>query len=134
MPISFKNLILPEKFSAPTELYDLQLLPISSLENEDCMAAMKKINIKQFNQIQTQVFQSFYRNTTENVFLGAPTGSGKSICMYLSILATLQSYENKKVVYIAPKEELCNISYEEIKLMFSGKPFNKKVAILQGQL
>jgi len=32
MPISFKNLILPEKFAAPTELLDMQLQPISSLK------------------------------------------------------------------------------------------------------
>lgn len=88
IPISFKNLILPERFSAPTELYDLQLLPIQSLQEKQGQEVLKRLNIKQFNQIQTQVFQSFYENTTENIFLGAPTGSGKSICMYLSMIKT----------------------------------------------
>lgn len=32
----------------------------------------------QFNAVQTQVFHTMY-HTDENVFLGAPTGSGKTI-------------------------------------------------------
>lgn len=31
LPVSFRHLILPEKFSPPTELLDLQPLPVSAL-------------------------------------------------------------------------------------------------------
>ena len=51
LPISFKNLILPEKFSAPTELYDLQLLPLKSLEWPEAEAMFRELGIEQFNSI-----------------------------------------------------------------------------------
>jgi pre-mRNA-splicing helicase BRR2 len=35
--------------------------------------------------MQTQVFQSFFL-AGENIFLGAPVGSGKTACFLLSIL------------------------------------------------
>jgi pre-mRNA-splicing helicase BRR2 len=34
VPISFKHLILPQKFSTATELLDLQPLPVSVLKNK----------------------------------------------------------------------------------------------------
>ena len=34
LPLSFRHLILPEKFSPPTDLLDLQPLPVSSLRNK----------------------------------------------------------------------------------------------------
>jgi hypothetical protein len=33
LPVSFRHLILPEKFPPPTELLDLQPLPVSALRN-----------------------------------------------------------------------------------------------------
>lgn len=33
LPVSFRHLILPEKFPPPTELLDLQPLPVTALEN-----------------------------------------------------------------------------------------------------
>lgn len=56
MPISFKNLVLPEKFAAPTELLDMQLQPVSSLKWPEAEKLfIQKLKIRQFNQIQTQV-------------------------------------------------------------------------------
>ena len=49
--VSFRHLILPEKHPAPTELLDLQPLPVNILRNakyEDLY------NFKYFNGIQTQ--------------------------------------------------------------------------------
>lgn len=33
LPVSFRHLLLPEKFPPPTELLDLQPLPLSALRN-----------------------------------------------------------------------------------------------------
>lgn len=50
---SCRQLILPEKFPPPTELLDLQPLPVSALRNKACEALYTKYGT--FNPIQTQV-------------------------------------------------------------------------------
>jgi hypothetical protein len=54
LPISFKHLILPEKFPPPTPLLDLQVLPLSALHNRD-FENIYSSTIQTFNKIQTQV-------------------------------------------------------------------------------
>ena len=76
LPISFKNLILPEKFCPPTELLDLQLLPIKVLKWAQAELLFQSLGISIFNSIQTQTLQAFYM-TDDNVFLGSASGSGK---------------------------------------------------------
>eukprot|EP00956_Cyclotella_meneghiniana_P043106 scaffold253032_cov96-Cyclotella_meneghiniana.AAC.4 len=51
LPISFNKMILPAKFYPPTELLDLQPLPISVLGEA---AFIKLYNFNEFNPIQTQ--------------------------------------------------------------------------------
>lgn len=53
LPVSFRHLILPERYPPPTELLDLQPLPITALRNPKFeMLYSKKFPI--FNPIQTQ--------------------------------------------------------------------------------
>ena len=78
LPISFKHLLLPEKFPPPTPLLDLQPLPLSALHIKE-FENIHSLTLQMFNKIQTQVFQALY-TSDENVFIGAPTGSGKTIC------------------------------------------------------
>lgn len=54
LPVSFRHLILPEKSLPPTELLDLQPLPITALRNVK-FEALYVNKIPQFNPIQTQV-------------------------------------------------------------------------------
>ncbi|KAJ3079823.1 DEIH-box ATPase [Rhizoclosmatium hyalinum] len=79
MPVSFKHLILPEKYPPHTELLDLQPLPVSALRSKEFERLYS--DIKHFNPIQTQVFNAMY-TTDDNVFIGAPTGSGK-VCVFV---------------------------------------------------
>ena len=37
LPVSFRHLILPEKYPPPTELLDLQPLPVSALRSACCL-------------------------------------------------------------------------------------------------
>ena len=56
LPVSFRHLILPEKYPPPTELLDLQPLPITALRNPLYEKLYKDLNDnKFFNPIQTQV-------------------------------------------------------------------------------
>ena len=55
LPISFRHLILPEKYPPHTELLDLQPLPVSALGK---YASLYESSFTQFNPIQTQVFST----------------------------------------------------------------------------
>ena len=58
LPVSFRHLILPEKNPPPTELLDLQPLPVSALRNP-AFESLYKDKFPYFNPIQTQgnIFQ-----------------------------------------------------------------------------
>ncbi|URE24984.1 activating signal cointegrator 1 complex subunit 3, partial [Musa troglodytarum] len=96
--VSFHNLTLPETQVSHTELLDLKPLPVSSLGNE---AYENLYNFSHFNPIQTQSFHVLY-HLDDNVLLGAPTGSGKTISAELAMLHLFNTQPDMKVVYIAP--------------------------------
>ncbi|WCJ35849.1 Activating signal cointegrator 1 complex subunit 3 [Euphorbia peplus] len=96
--ISFHNLALPEARTTHTELLDLKPLPVSSLGNNMYEALYK---FSHFNPIQTQTFHVLY-HTDNNVLLGAPTGSGKTISAELAMLHLFNTQPDMKVIYIAP--------------------------------
>lgn len=51
------------------------------------------------------VFNALY-NSDEDVFVGAPTGSGKTICAEFAILRMFSSSPDSRCVYITPKPAL----------------------------
>lgn len=51
------------------------------------------------------VFNAVY-NSDDNVFVGAPTGSGKTICAEFAILRMLLHNAEGRCVYITPMEAL----------------------------
>ncbi|KAL8442387.1 hypothetical protein Emed_007299 [Eimeria media] len=103
LPISFKNLILPEKAMPHAELLDLQPLPVSSLHDKKAEELYRNEGIKAFNPIQTQVFSTLY-STSEPVLLCLPPTSGKEICIEFAILRMLKTEPQSawKAVYLAP--------------------------------
>ena len=109
IPVSFKHLLLPDKHPPPTELLDLQPLPASALK-QDGFDVLYAPRIKHFNPVQTQVFQCLY-NTDDNALIGAPTGSGKTVCAEFAILRMLNKLNKNEAdivrcVYMAPTPEL----------------------------
>ncbi|XP_014495737.1 DExH-box ATP-dependent RNA helicase DExH14 isoform X2 [Vigna radiata var. radiata] len=96
--ITFHNLPLPEARTSHTELLDLKPLPVSSLGNNAYEGLYK---FSHFNPIQTQSFHTLY-HTDNNVLLGAPTGSGKTISAELAMLRLFNTQPDMKVIYIAP--------------------------------
>uniref|UniRef100_A0A6N2NHC6 RNA helicase n=3 Tax=Salix TaxID=40685 RepID=A0A6N2NHC6_SALVM len=100
--ISFHNLTLPEARTSHTELLDLKPLPVSSLGNNKYEALY---NFSHFNPIQTQIFHILY-HTDNNVLLGAPTGSGKTISAELAMLRLFNTQPDMKVIYIAPMKAI----------------------------
>ena len=53
LPVSFRHLLLPEKNPPPTELLDLQPLPITALRRSEFESLYT--SLRNFNPIQTQV-------------------------------------------------------------------------------
>uniref|UniRef100_A0A9J8A797 U5 small nuclear ribonucleoprotein 200 kDa helicase n=1 Tax=Cyprinus carpio carpio TaxID=630221 RepID=A0A9J8A797_CYPCA len=126
LPVSFRHLILPEKYPPPTELLDLQPLPVSALRNTAFESLYQKFPF--FNPIQTQVFNALY-NSDDNVFVGAPTGSGKTICAEFAILRMLLHNSEGRCVYITPMEALAEQVFVDWHQKFQ-ETLNKKVTRL----
>ena len=118
LPLSFRHLILPEKYAPPTELLDLQPLPVASLKNRQFETIIASEGISELNPIQTQTFQAVY-GTDDSVFVAAPPGSGTGAIAELAIMRMLSKADGsvphdgaaphngvaemaQKVVYVAP--------------------------------
>ena len=115
LPVSFRHLILPQKNAPPTDLLDLQPLPISVIQNRKLYS-----NFTVFNAIQTQTFSSLYQSD-ENVLVCAPTGSGKTVLAEFAFLRLFSTQSNGKCIYIAPKEvRTCPFNFFfEFQFLFS---------------
>jgi len=87
-----------------TKLEVKPLLPVTALNNKQFEKLYDGV-LKNFNKVQTQVFDKLYK-TDENVLVGAPTGSGKTIIGELAILRAFGSHPQEKVVYIGPLKAL----------------------------
>ena len=132
LPVSFRHLILPEKNLPPTELLDLQPLPITAFRNKEYEALYneKNININQFNPIQTQTFNNLY-NTDDNVLIGAPSSSGKTMCAEIAMLRLFDTNPTGRCVYVTPIQHLAEIVYAEWQPKFDK--LGKKTVLLTGE-
>jgi len=119
LPISFRHLILPEKYPPHTELLDLQPLPINALRNPK-FEALYEGAFEHFNAIQTQVFTTLY-TTNDNVLIGAPTSSGKTVCAEFAILHMLQENPDGRCVYVTPMQTLSSLRYKDWTAKFKKK-------------
>lgn len=103
-PVSFQHLIRPDTESVYTDLLDLQPLPITALKNAG-LEGIYGQRFQYFNPMQTQIFHMLYQ-TSANVLLGSPTGSGKTIAAELAMWWAFREKPGSKVVYIAPMKAL----------------------------
>jgi pre-mRNA-splicing helicase BRR2 len=108
LPVSFRHLLLPQKFPPPTELLDLQPLPLSALGNKHFERMFP--HFRRFNPIQTQTFASLYQSD-DSVLVCAPTGCGKTVCAEFALFRQFNLNRSAKCVYIAPKEEIAESMY-----------------------
>ncbi|KRT82021.1 helicase, partial [Oryctes borbonicus] len=130
LPVSFRHLILPEKNFPPTELLDLQPLPITALRNAK-YESLYTDKFPQFNPIQTQVFNAVY-NSDDNVFIGAPTGSGKTVIAEFAVLRLFQQNPEGRCVYLVPRDALAELIFADWHNKF-GQLLGKKVVLLTGE-
>ncbi|KAI5466670.1 pre-mRNA splicing helicase [Mariannaea sp. PMI_226] len=130
LPVSFHKLILPEKFPPHTELLELQPLPISALKVSSYINLYPGWN--QFNRIQTQTFNSLYK-TDQNVFVGAPTGSGKTVCAEFALLRHWTKGESGRAVYIAPFQEVVDNQFQDWQKRLGHLNGGKEIVKLTGE-
>ncbi|KAK9487748.1 Sec63 Brl domain-containing protein [Lipomyces starkeyi] len=132
LAVSFRHLILPEKFPAHTPLLDLQPLPVAALKDPDYIDLYPEFN--EFNKIQTQVFNSLF-NSDDNVFVGSPSGSGKTVCAEFALLRHWKKSVNPgRAVYIAPFQELVDARYHDWGNRLAGIGGTKKIGKFTGEL
>ncbi|KFY98114.1 hypothetical protein V498_01667 [Pseudogymnoascus sp. VKM F-4517 (FW-2822)] len=130
LAVSFQKLILPEKFPPHTPLLDLQPLPVSALKAQDYVALYPKW--EWFNKVQTQTFNSLY-TTDENVFVGASTGNGKTVCAEFALLHHWSKPDAGRAVYIAPFQELVDLRLQDWKARLSNIRGGKEIVKLTGE-
>ncbi|XP_072748400.1 activating signal cointegrator 1 complex subunit 3 [Anoplolepis gracilipes] len=129
IPLSFHNLILPETHPPHTDLLELQPLSITALKNP---VFESLYNFSHFNPIQTQIFHCLY-HTDNNVLLGAPTGSGKTIAAEIAMFRVFKEYPDQKVVYIAPLKALVRERINDWKIRLEER-LGKRVVELTGDV
>ena len=130
LAVSFEKLVLPEKFPAHTQLLDLQPLPVAALKRDDFKALYPRW--ERFNKIQTQVHSSLF-TTNDNVFIGAPTGTGKTVCAEFAILRHWSSPTKGRAVYIAPFQELVDQRLADWSERLSKVAGGKQIVKLTGE-
>lgn len=132
--LSFGNLILPPKFPPHTPLYDLQPMTTSGLKDPEFI---KYFKFREFNKFQTQVFNALYGND-DNVFIGIPTGNGKTVCAELSIMRHWRTENEGKIVYIGPHQQQVDEKFavwsKSLSKCHGGKDINKLTGELTNDL
>lgn len=130
LPISFRHLLLPERFAPPTELLDLAPLPVTELAAERFIEFFSG-RFDMFNPIQTQVFSAAYK-ADNNLLVCAPTGSGKTTIAELTIFRMIQNDRSGRCVYVAPTEAIARERYADWSQSFP-KVFGMSVTKLTGE-
>lgn len=130
LPVSFQQLILPDRFPPHTELLDLQPLPVAALKAKDYAALYP--DWQQFNKVQTQTFNSLY-NSDNNVLICSPTGTGKTVCAEFALLRHWAKPDAGRAVYIAPFQELVDLRFAEWQKRLAHLRGGKDIVKLTGE-
>lgn len=147
LPVSFRKLLLPEKFPPFTELLDLRPLAVdraaleaagaSGVADQAWVQAAYKAafaqRFKTFNSVQTHAFSSITQDD-QGVLVAAPAGSGKTALAEMAIIrafATAKDRHSVTCVYVAPLQAVCDRRHAEWQTLF-GRKLGLVVARLTG--
>ena len=59
-------------------------------------------------------------NTDDSVLVGAPAGSGKTVCAEFAMLRALSKPNFKRIVYVAPLEDIAKVIPRSTSESFLG--------------
>lgn len=128
-PVSLRETSMPEQTLSYTDLLDLTPLPKTALQDDNYEKLFSRIET--FNPVQTQLFHVLYHSDCP-VFLGAPTGSGKTVIAELALLRMKRLHPDGICVYIAPLKSLARERLKEWQLRFGPAPLKWNVLELSG--
>jgi pre-mRNA-splicing helicase BRR2 len=131
LAVSFQKLVLPAKFSPPTNLLDMQPAPVAALKVPEYRALYPDWD--RFNKIQTQVFKPLYE-TDDNVFIGASTGNGKTVCAEFALLRHWKIDDEAKAVYLNPHQEQIDVRFKNWEGRLGGLLGGKDIVKLSGDI
>ncbi|WFC94772.1 RNA helicase [Malassezia brasiliensis] len=97
LPISFKHLVLPDKFAPPTPLLELQPQPVAALGEP----LAQSYAFATLNRIQTQTFHTLFE-TDHSALVCAPTGAGKTLCAELALARLFAQPDAGRAVCVVP--------------------------------
>eukprot|EP00189_Rhodosorus_marinus_P000412 CAMPEP_0113954824 /NCGR_PEP_ID=MMETSP0011_2-20120614/863_1 /TAXON_ID=101924 /ORGANISM="Rhodosorus marinus" /LENGTH=2024 /DNA_ID=CAMNT_0000964187 /DNA_START=187 /DNA_END=6261 /DNA_ORIENTATION=- /assembly_acc=CAM_ASM_000156 len=126
--LSLAGVTLPQQHPISTDLLDLRPLPKTALGPDP--AVLSLYSFEYFNALQTQMFWTLY-HTDNNVLVGAPTGSGKTVTAELAALRAFRVRPKDLVVYVAPLKALVRERVKDWKNRLSRK-LGKRVVELTG--
>jgi pre-mRNA-splicing helicase BRR2 len=134
LPLSFRALVLPDKFPPPTDLLDLAPLPVAALGRAEYRAlyADGPGRVAVFNPIQTQAFPALFESDA-NVLVAAPSGSGKTVCAEFALLRLFGNDPDARAVYLAPHPGAVRATFDAWEAKF-GAGLGKAVVELTGEL
>lgn len=127
--LSLAGLILPQQRAPHTDLLDLRPLPKTALGDDPRVLSLYRFD--HFNALQTQMFWTLF-HTDENMLIGAPTGSGKTVTAELTALRVFQTQPKGLVVYVAPLKALVRERARDWRQRLCGK-LGKKLVELTGE-
>ena len=128
-PISVDEIRMPEQHTVYTDLFDLTPLPTTALQDDRYEKVFSRIET--FNPVQTQLFHILY-HTNNPIFLGAPTGSGKTVIAELALLRMKKLHKDGICIYIAPLKSLARERLKEWRARFGESSMNWNVLELSG--
>ncbi|CAI2167406.1 3556_t:CDS:2 [Funneliformis geosporum] len=131
LPVSLNHLVFPENYHQHTELLSLPPIPVTALKNKSLEEICSK-RFTHFNPVQTQVFDTLY-NSSSNVLICAPTGSGKTVTAELAMWWAFREHPRSKVVYIAPLKVLVRERVDDWQARLTG-PMKKRLVELTGDV
>lgn len=126
--VNLNDIVFPPGFPPNTPLFNLNPLSITVLKNP---AYESLYNFKYFNPVQTQVFHTLYY-TDNNILIGAPTSSGKTIIAEIACMRQWNVNPTQKIIYIAPLKALVRERVNSWKKRFVDT-LGKKLVELTGE-
>jgi pre-mRNA-splicing helicase BRR2 len=132
LPVSFRHLVLPKKALPPSELLDLQPMPVAQVGHTD-LARLLGSSFDHLNAVQTQTYKAL-ATTDDSVLLCAPTGSGKTVCAALALARLVQTKgDAAKCAYLCPKPEIAQAAHRYLEQQL-GPALGLSVVLLSGEL
>jgi len=129
IPVSLDDIKMPKQATVHTDLIDLTPLPTSALQEPKYEQLYQKYTT--FNPIQSQIFHVLY-HTDAPIFVGAPTGSGKTTIAELSLLRMKRLHPKGICVYIAPLKSLARERIRDWRVKMGAQPLKWNVLELSG--